>query len=51
MILEYIPAYQKPLDQQIISNVKGLNFLVLDKLYTYRGHQGADVTLLIRRVR
>ncbi|MFE2012018.1 DEAD/DEAH box helicase [Streptomyces sp. NPDC059491] len=30
---------------------KGLKFLVLDELHTYRGRQGADVGLLVRRVR
>src|SRR5207248_492601 len=29
----------------------GLRFLVLDELHTYRGRQGADVALLVRRVR
>ncbi len=29
----------------------GLEFLVFDELHTYRGRQGADVALLIRRVR
>lgn len=28
-----------------------LHFLVLDELHTYRGRQGADVALLVRRVR
>lgn len=30
---------------------KDLRFLVLDELHTYRGRQGADVALLVRRVR
>ncbi|WP_330336858.1 DEAD/DEAH box helicase [Streptomyces sp. NBC_00557] len=30
---------------------QGLRFLVLDELHTYRGRQGADVALLVRRVR
>jgi ATP-dependent helicase YprA (DUF1998 family) len=29
----------------------GLQFLVVDELHTYRGRQGADVALLIRRLR
>lgn len=29
----------------------GLEFLVLDELHTYRGRQGADVAMLVRRVR
>lgn len=31
--------------------VANLRFLVLDELHTYRGRQGADVALLVRRVR
>lgn len=30
---------------------QGLEFLVLDELHTYRGRQGADVAMLVRRVR
>lgn len=29
----------------------GLEFLVMDELHTYRGRQGADVALLVRRLR
>ena len=29
----------------------GLEFLVLDELHTYRGRQGADVAMLVRRLR
>lgn len=35
----------------LIGPAKGLRFLVLDELHTYRGRQGADVALLVRRVR
>ncbi|MFD5127997.1 protein kinase domain-containing protein [Streptomyces olindensis] len=35
----------------LISMARGLEFLVFDELHTYRGRQGADVALLIRRVR
>ncbi|HNJ40302.1 MAG TPA: DEAD/DEAH box helicase, partial [Acidobacteriota bacterium] len=38
-------------EQALISAAKGLKFLVLDELHTYRGRQGADVALLIRRLR
>lgn len=38
-------------DQRLIRNAQGLQFLVLDELHTYRGRQGADVALLVRRVR
>ncbi|MEU7628630.1 protein kinase [Nocardia sp. NPDC049220] len=35
----------------LIRMATGLEFLVFDELHTYRGRQGADVALLIRRVR
>ncbi|WP_436778207.1 DEAD/DEAH box helicase [Yinghuangia sp. YIM S09857] len=35
----------------LIRAARGLRFLVLDELHTYRGRQGADVAMLIRRVR
>lgn len=37
--------------RHLISAAQGLNFLVLDELHTYRGRQGADVALLVRRVK
>ncbi len=37
--------------QHLIAAARGLRFLVLDELHTYRGRQGADVALLVRRVR
>lgn len=39
------------LEKELIRSAQGLQFLVLDELHTYRGRQGADVALLIRRVR
>lgn len=41
----------RPRERQLIEQAKGLRFLVLDELHTYRGRQGADVALLVRRVR
>jgi very-short-patch-repair endonuclease len=41
----------RPFEQKIIEAAKGLRFLVLDELHTYRGRQGADVALLVRRLR
>ena len=35
----------------LIQAAQGLRFLVLDELHTYRGRQGSDVALLVRRVR
>ncbi len=35
----------------LVQAAQGLKFLVLDELHTYRGRQGADVAMLVRRVR
>ena len=35
----------------LISSAANLSFLVLDELHTYRGRQGADVAMLVRRLR
>lgn len=37
--------------RHLMSAARGLQFLVLDELHTYRGRQGADVALLVRRVK
>ena len=37
--------------KHLIRAAQGLRFLVLDELHTYRGRQGADVALLVRRLR
>ena len=41
----------RPRDRGLIEAARGLWFLVLDELHTYRGRQGADVALLVRRLR
>jgi hypothetical protein len=41
----------RPREKPIVRAARGLQFLVLDELHTYRGRQGADVALLVRRVR
>ena len=51
MMLELLMTRQDPLDRQVMQNCEGLRFLVLDELHTYRGRQGADVAMLVRRVR
>ncbi len=51
MMLELLMTRQEQLDQKVMANCAGLDFLVLDELHTYRGRQGADVALLVRRVR
>jgi len=51
MMLELLLTRQDPIDKQVIANAAGLQFIVLDELHTYRGRQGADVALLVRRLR
>jgi len=51
MMLELLMTRQEEIDRRVIGNCAGLQFLVLDELHTYRGRQGADVALLVRRVR
>ncbi len=41
----------RPKERKLINAASGLKFLVLDELHTYRGRQGADVALLVRRAR
>ena len=41
----------RPFDRKVVQAAKGLKFLVLDELHTYRGRQGADVAMLVRRTR
>jgi ATP-dependent helicase YprA (DUF1998 family) len=49
VMLEYLLT--RPFDRALVQAAEGLSFLVLDELHTYRGRQGADVALLVRRVR
>ena len=49
VMLEYLLT--RPYDRKLIRSAMGLRFLVLDELHTYRGRQGSDVALLVRRVR
>src|SRR6185503_3283769 len=51
MMLELLMTRQDKLDQTVIQNAQGLDFIVLDELHTYRGRQGADIAMLVRRVR
>ncbi len=41
----------RPEERRLVEAARGLRFLVLDELHTYRGRQGADVALLVRRLR
>jgi Lhr-like helicase len=51
MMAELLLTRQDSLDTKVIENAKGLDFIVLDELHTYRGRQGADVAILVRRLR
>ena len=51
MMLELILTRFEETDRQVLEHCAGLEFLVLDELHTYRGRQGADVALLVRRLR
>ncbi|NCC83721.1 MAG: DEAD/DEAH box helicase [Clostridia bacterium] len=41
----------RPYEKKLVEAALGLQFLVFDELHTYRGRQGADVGMLIRRLR
>ena len=38
-------------ERQLVNHAGNLRFLVFDELHTYRGRQGADVAMLVRRCR
>lgn len=41
----------RPWERNLVDAARNLRFLVLDELHTYRGRQGADVAMLLRRLR
>lgn len=51
MMLELILTRYEDIDRRVVDHCRGLEFLVLDELHTYRGRQGADVAMLVRRIR
>lgn len=51
VMLELVMTRFVETDKAIRNHAAGLRFLVLDELHTYRGRQGADVAMLVRRVR
>ena len=51
MMAEYLLTRQDDSDSQVIANATGLEFIILDELHTYRGRQGADIAVLVRRLR
>ena len=51
VMLELLMTRFHETDKVVREHAAGLRFLVLDELHTYRGRQGADVAMLVRRVR
>ncbi|MFN8542047.1 MAG: DEAD/DEAH box helicase, partial [Thermomicrobiales bacterium] len=51
VMLELLMTRVEETDRTVLEKAAGLEFLVLDELHTYRGRQGADVAMLVRRVR
>lgn len=51
VMLELLMTRLQEDDKALRRHAVGLRFLVLDELHTYRGRQGADVAMLLRRVR
>jgi ATP-dependent helicase YprA (DUF1998 family)/very-short-patch-repair endonuclease len=54
LITNYVMAeliLTRPDERSLVASARGLRFLVMDELHTYRGRQGADVALLIRRLK
>src|SRR5690606_12935256 len=51
MMLELILTRYEETDRRVVEHCHDLEFLILDELHTYRGRQGADVALLVRRLR
>lgn len=41
----------RPYERKLVQAAANLQFLVFDELHTYRGRQGADVAMLVRRLR
>jgi superfamily II DNA/RNA helicase len=41
----------RPYERRLVRAMSNLRFVVLDELHTYRGRQGADVALLMRRLK
>lgn len=51
MMMELLLTRYNDEDRAVISHCTGLEYLVLDELHTYRGRQGGDVALLVRRIK
>lgn len=51
MMLELLLTRADRKGRAVLDHAQGLDWLVLDELHTYRGRQGADVAMLVRRLR
>ena len=51
VMLELIMTRFMETDKAIREHAVGLRYFVLDELHTYRGRRGADIAMLVRRVR
>ncbi|MCY4172713.1 MAG: DEAD/DEAH box helicase [Cyanobacteria bacterium MAG CAR3_bin_5] len=51
MMAELLLTRQDELDTKVVDHARGVQFIVLDEFHTYRGRQGADVAILVRRLR
>lgn len=51
MMLEYMLTRNKEDEKPILNALGTCDCLVMDELHTYRGRQGADIAMLIRRLR
>ncbi|MDE0647679.1 MAG: hypothetical protein OXI08_06510 [Cyanobacteria bacterium MAG IRC4_bin_6] len=51
MMAELLLTRQDELATKVINQAMGPDFIVLDEFHTYRGRQGADVAILVRRLR
>ena len=49
VMLEFLLT--RPRERSLVKALSDLRFLVLDELHTYRGRQGADIALLVRRLK
>ena len=48
VMLEYILTRVE--ERKLVEKARGLKYIVLNELHTYRGRQGADVAMLLRRL-
>ena len=51
MMLELILTRNDQFEKKLLDNAEDVRFIVMDELHTYRGRQGADVAMLMRRLK